>query len=82
MKAAPETAVEPAAEIEAVPEPVAEAVTGIEPEPERAADIEPEPLTAVDREQAYVPNFWSRLRYRWGYSPVGSQVRCGYWKFG
>ncbi len=84
VKAAPETAVEPAAEIEAVPEPVAEAVTGIEPEPEPAASIEsePEPVTAVDREQAYVPNFWSRLRYRWGYSPVGSQVRCGYWKFG
>ncbi len=41
-----------------------------------------QPVDDSISEQAYVPNFWSRRRYHWGYSPVGSQVRCGYWRFG
>ena len=33
-------------------------------------------------EQSYTPNYWAKRRYYWGYSPVGSERRMGYWKYG
>ncbi len=35
-----------------------------------------------DDEQTYTPNYWNKRRYYWGFSPIGSERRMGYWKYG
>ena len=39
-------------------------------------------LADETKEQFICPNLWSKRRYYWGFSPVGSQFRRGYWKYG
>ncbi len=53
-------------------------------EPEKPAyeDISFEIMTGLVKQQVLRPNLWAKRRYYWGYSPVGSQFRRGYWKFG
>ncbi|MGN0601479.1 MAG: segregation and condensation protein A [Oscillospiraceae bacterium] len=46
-----------------------------------------EPTVEKIKSQEYVidvfkPNYWNRRKYYWGYSSVGNDNRCNYWRYG
>ena len=58
------------------------------PEPQPLAEDSSEP-TACDNffettneKTAFKPNYWGRLKYYWGCSPVGDDISRNYWKYG
>ena len=58
------------------------------PEPQPLAEDPSEP-TACDNffettneKTAFKPNYWGRLKYYWGCSPVGDDISRNYWKYG